>query len=149
MIIESNDQYITVIQTKQDNVSFNCSAIGEPLPNIYWIYSGDVISNSTKYVITYTEEEENEVTSTLIITEPGPLDTGVYSCNVSNILGYDIAQTTLTVNGKFGYSALQFYLAFLYTQFFQQYYQLKTIISQLIIHQSIYHVQQLVYQYLI
>ena len=100
MIIESNDQYITVIQTKQDNVSFNCSAIGEPLPNIYWIYSGDVISNSTKYVITYTEEEENEVTSTLIITEPGPLDTGVYSCNVSNILGYDIAQTTLTVNGK-------------------------------------------------
>ena len=100
MIIESNDQYITVIQTKQDNVSFNCSAIGEPLPNIYWIYSGDVISNSTKYVITYTEEEENEVTSTLVITEPGPLDTGVYSCNVSNILGYDIAQNTLTVNGK-------------------------------------------------
>ena len=92
---------VTVTFGQQENASFSCTAIGEPLPNITWFNGTVMILETEKYNISITKEDSNTVTSTLLIMDPRPDDSGVYTCNVSNFLGYSTSTANLTVNGKY------------------------------------------------
>ena len=95
-------EYVTELLENETNpVTFNCQAIGEPLPNITW-QSNDIMinaSDATKYNISETLNETVVVSSfTIINTQTS--DIGTYTCFAENIIGSDRRSAVLIVNGK-------------------------------------------------
>ena len=82
-------------------MTFNCQAIGQPLPNITWQFNDIMInvSDATKYNVSNTLNETVVMNSfTIINTQTS--DVGTYTCFAENIIGSDRRSAVLTVNGK-------------------------------------------------
>ena len=82
-------------------MTFNCQAIGEPLPNIAWQFNDIMInvSDATKYNVSNTLNE-TVVSSSFTIINTQSSDVGTYTCIAENIIGSDRHSAVLTVNGK-------------------------------------------------
>ena len=82
-------------------MTFNCQAIGEPLPNITWQFNDIMInvSDATKYNVTDTLNE-TVITSLFTIISTQSSDVGTYTCFAENIIGSDQRFAVLTLNGK-------------------------------------------------
>ena len=74
------------------NVSFVCTANGNPPPIVQWIKDGLVYgSNGSSF----------PVTSTLDVESVTPADAGAYTCEASNDIGSSKLQSTLVVQGQY------------------------------------------------
>uniref|UniRef100_A0A336MHG5 CSON015462 protein n=1 Tax=Culicoides sonorensis TaxID=179676 RepID=A0A336MHG5_CULSO len=94
VLAESLDSRTTSVATA---VSFNCSATGNPLPEITWYRNGKLIENS--YVINYE-------TPILRINSVEPEDQGIYECFARNSVGEVKSSGHLTVRKKQQYKDL-------------------------------------------
>ena len=75
-----------------DNVSFVCTANGNPPPIVQWMKDGLVYgSNGSSF----------PVTSTLDLESVAPADAGAYTCEASNDIGSSKLQSTLVVQGQY------------------------------------------------
>ena len=103
------------LENETNPVTFNCQAIGEPLPNITWQFNDIMInvSDATKYNVSYTLNE-TVVTSLFTIINTQSSDVGTYSCFAENIIGSDQRSVVLTVNGKWICKLLVHYVVSLY-----------------------------------
>ena len=88
-------------------VSFQCSAIGIPIPSITW-YRNNIISNETDSRISIKRTEPNHLSSlefetnqTLTITGVQDNDTDVYSCMASSDIANDSTTFDLIVHCKY------------------------------------------------
>lgn len=78
------------------SVSLDCIATGIPKPDISWTLPGSTtLIPSSRFiaqgVIHMTEE------GSLVIQNPGLMDSGIYKCNAKNVLGTDFKATYLQV----------------------------------------------------
>ncbi|MCP9266046.1 Twitchin [Dirofilaria immitis] len=73
-------------------VVFTCEAVGRPAPTARWLRNGREIPEGTRYRI----EVQDEVFK-LIIKEVWDIDSGEYTCEVSNVYGSDSATAKLIV----------------------------------------------------
>ena len=89
-----------VIYTQQSSITFNCTAISVPVADIDW-YTNDklIIPSDNKYIITSDKDGEYAI-SRLTILNISITDTGVYTCNASNNIGYATSNGSLTVHGR-------------------------------------------------
>ena len=74
--------------------------MSEPIANIYWYYNNGLLISDTKYTITDTINSDDTINSTLTINNISVTDTGLYMCNATNSVEYNVSEATLTVNGK-------------------------------------------------
>ena len=90
-----------------ENTTFVCSATGNPQPVIQWTRndSDPNISSNKDYQITSSAPDdcpmftECVTSSTLIILDTEPHDEGEYTCVANNVVGSDMSEVELTVNG--------------------------------------------------
>ena len=85
---------ITVVKECGQNVSFNCTADGVPVPIIVWRKNGQLIISRNKWSIMSTNATIGfrikhipgvlQITSTLTITDLTESDNGNYSCRAEN-----------------------------------------------------------------
>ncbi|KAL3982100.1 Fibronectin type III domain family protein [Acanthocheilonema viteae] len=71
---------------------FTCEAVGRPAPTARWLRNGREIPEGARY----RTEAQDEVFK-LIIKEVWDIDSGEYTCEVSNIYGFDSATAALIV----------------------------------------------------
>ena len=93
-------------------VSFQCSAIGIPIPSITW-YRNNIISNETDSRISIKRTEPNPLSSlvfetnqTLTITGVQDNDTDVYSCMASSDIANDSTTFDLIVHCKYAFMTI-------------------------------------------
>ncbi len=83
-----------------DQVTFNCSASGVPLPTISWYRDGSPL-DPANFNISETTIGMDSVSSVLILGSLVLSDAGTYSCNASNeVSGTDTRQFTFTIESK-------------------------------------------------
>jgi len=95
-----------------DTITLNCSATANSLAEIQWMRDGMVLGNTidnfTKVTILYNVQgdctitsppSECVLTSTLMLTDTIPANTGRYVCAASNPAGSDVETAWLTVHG--------------------------------------------------
>ena len=91
----------TVIQP--ETATFTCIAMGLPAPDFQWFrrdgMNSSLLSNSTKYRIS-DATLDMMTTSILNINEINPSDTGMYTCEASNVVGMGLRTLSLQVNGE-------------------------------------------------
>jgi len=105
---------MTINQTvvSPDAATLNCSATAKPRAEIQWMRDGMMLGNTiddfTKVTILYDVQgdctitsppSECVLTSTLMLTDTIPANTGQYVCNASNPAGSDMEAAWLTVQG--------------------------------------------------
>lgn len=87
-----------------DNIILTCSAEGFPLPIITWQHNGQVLNESDRISINPENDEDiNEVTSTVVVSEPVLSETGLYQCIIQNLPVYEPVMSdsvTVLVQGK-------------------------------------------------
>ncbi|XP_048088194.1 LOW QUALITY PROTEIN: matrix-remodeling-associated protein 5 [Alosa alosa] len=78
------------------SVSLNCIAIGIPKPDISWTLPGrtTLVPNS-RFIAQGGIHMTGE--GSLVIQNPGLMDSGIYKCNAKNVLGTDFKATYLQV----------------------------------------------------
>jgi len=90
---------LNVSQLQKPNVTFTCTAIGSPLPNITWNFMNTdgvhIVLDSTSNTI-----HNNRTVAELSITNIAKDDFGNYSCDAVNKVGIDSAGAILQ-SGKF------------------------------------------------
>jgi len=107
IIIPPDDQTLL----SPEATAFNCTSIGKPRADIYWISDDKVVIKDTtdKYVLntyimgncTITDPPSECVSSSrLEILKTRAVDSGEYTCVASNVAGTDSASTSLIVNGE-------------------------------------------------
>ena len=92
------------IRDQEDNVTFLCQAVGEPVPNISWYFNDVMINvsdNSSKYMIVSRSLTITTTENTLTVYNVTSSDVGTYTCNASNIIGSVASSGILTVTSKF------------------------------------------------
>ena len=91
-----------VLENETNSVTFNCQAIGEPVPNISWYFDGIMInvSDTSKYN-DFNSVNGTEVTNILTILNTQSFNAGIYTCEAENFLGTDESSGILTVNGEY------------------------------------------------
>ncbi len=102
MMLEIEPDSAIVVFTRQSSVTFTCSGLGDPLPNIEW-YRGDALikTTDTKYNISVSSDIAVDfVTSVMTVLDIQPNDTDLYTCNVSNNLGHSTMTASLIVHSK-------------------------------------------------
>ena len=90
------------VKNQNDNVTFFCQAVGEPVPDISWYFNGVMINvsdNSSKYMIISRSLNITIIENTLTVYNVTSSDVGTFSCNAINILGNDSTGGLLQVNG--------------------------------------------------
>ena len=91
------------MRNQQENVTFLCQAIGEPVPDIAWYFNDVMINvsdNSSKYMIVSRLLNITTTENTLKVYNVTSSDVGTYTCNSSNIIGSDTSTGILTVTSK-------------------------------------------------
>lgn len=78
-----------------DTVDFNCEVVGEPKPDIKWLYNGKELKQEGRYMIF-----EQECLHHLEITDIVPEDAGKYMVEVENTLGKATCTAELQVIGN-------------------------------------------------
>ena len=98
-----NDEIID----QEENVTFLCEAVGEPVPNISWYFNDvmiiNVSDNSSKYMIVSRSLNITTTENTLTVYNVTSSDVGKYTCNASNIIGSVTSSGILTVTSEFLY----------------------------------------------
>ena len=93
------------VRNQNDNVTFLCQSVGEPVPGISWYFNGVMINvpdNSSKYMI--VSRSLNITTeNALTVYNVTSSDVGTYTCNSSNIIGSVTSSGILTATSKFCY----------------------------------------------
>ena len=94
------------VENEGDIASFVCQAVGEPFPNITWLFNNVTVNKNTnmnKYNITQTQSsiETSTVINTLRILNVQSSDVGTYTCKANNSISSDLSSGILTVNGEF------------------------------------------------
>ena len=93
------------VKNEGDIATFICQAIGEPFPNITWLFNNVTVNtnaNMNKYNITQTQSsvENSNVINTLKILSVESTDVGTYTCIAINLISSDLSSGILTVNGE-------------------------------------------------
>ena len=84
-----------------NNIALVCAATSEPTHAVQWRKDGVPITPTAKYSINNTEgTDERELVSTLMVFNASMLDTGNYTCHVSNIHGSQTATTHVKVQSE-------------------------------------------------
>ena len=102
---------IDEVRNQNNNVTFLCQAVGEPVPDISWYFNGVMINvsdNSSKYMIVSRSLNITTTENTLTVYNVTSSDVGTYTCNSSNIIGSAAGSGILTVTSKFQNLALTF-----------------------------------------
>ena len=89
---------------ENDNITFTCQAVGEPVPDISWYFNGvmiNVAENSSKYMIVSRSLNITTTENILTVYNVTSSDVGTYTCNSSNINGSVTSSGILTVTSKF------------------------------------------------
>ena len=90
---------LTVEQSS--SVELSCNVSGVPLPQVEWFTnSSDGLTPVDDNVVIGSMENENGVSSTLTLLSIQLSESGVYLCMANNSLGFDTAQTLITVYCK-------------------------------------------------
>ena len=92
------------IRDQNENVTFLCQAVGEPVPDISWYFNGVMINvsdNSSKYMIMSRLLNITTTENTLTVYNITSSDVGTYTCDSSNIIGSVASFGILTVTSKF------------------------------------------------
>ena len=92
------------IRDQEDNVTFLCQAVGEPVPDISWYFNDVMINvsdNSSKYMIESRSLNITTTENTLTVYNVASSDVGTYTCNASNTIGSVTRSGILTVTSKF------------------------------------------------
>ena len=90
-------------RNKEENVTFLCKALGEPVPDISWYFNDVMINvsdNSSKYMIVSRSLNITTTENTLTVYNVTSSDVGTYTCNASNIIGSVSDSGILTVTSK-------------------------------------------------
>ena len=86
--------------TEYNNVSFSCTVSGYERPTISWSFSGTNLSNTNDVTIMETFSGNNDITSTITLTNVNRSSAGLYQCTGRNGLNSVTAGANLTVNCK-------------------------------------------------
>ena len=104
-VIPSIENLITdEVRNQEENVTFLCQAVGEPVPDISWYFNDVMINvsdNSSKYMIVSRSLNITTTENTLTVYNVTSSDVGTYTCNASNIIGRVTSSAILTVTSKF------------------------------------------------
>ena len=101
---------VTQTVKSSSNVSFVCVASSKPRATIQWTRNGNVLTNSSKIVITNDTEgncpitdppDQYVISSKLEIFNTEPPDRGTITCNATNEAGYLERSATLSVDGSY------------------------------------------------
>lgn len=86
------------------NITFMCSAMGVPRPNIAWFALSDmgpVELTTAMFSIEVTDGPgERNVTSTVTLTNVQPFMALTYSCNATNVVSATESTAVLTVHSE-------------------------------------------------
>ena len=107
-IVNSTDDEIS---DQNENITFSCQAVGEPVPDISWYFNGVMINvsdNSSKYMIMSRSLNITTTENTLTVYNVTSSDVGTYTCNSSNIIGSVTNSGILTVTSKFYSESYQY-----------------------------------------
>ena len=91
------------IRNQEENVTFLCQAVGEPVPDISWYFNDVMINvsdNSSKYMIVSRSLNITTTENTLTVYNVTSSNVGTYTCNASNIIGSVKSSGILTVTRK-------------------------------------------------
>ena len=78
------------IRNQEENVTFLCQAVGEPVPDISWYFNDVMINvsdNSSKYIIVSRSLNITTTENTLTVYNVTSSDVGAYTCNATNDIG--------------------------------------------------------------
>ena len=92
------------IRNQEENVTFFCQSVGEPVPYISWYFNGVRIYNYwwiRKYMIVSRSLNVTTTENTLTVYNVISSDAGTYTCSSSNIIGSATSSGILTVTSKF------------------------------------------------
>ena len=92
------------IRDQEENVTFLCEAVGEPVPDISWYFNDVMINvsdNSSKYMIMSRSLSITTTENTLTVYNVTSSDVGTYTCNASNFIGSVTSSGIFTVTSKF------------------------------------------------
>ena len=81
----------------QHSTTFNCTAFGSPTPHISMMHNMQNVSQNGRFQVMVTENDRNNMNSTLTINNLTATDSGIIRCVANNSLGVDSADTTLSV----------------------------------------------------
>ena len=91
------------VRNQEENVTFLCQAVGEPVPDISWYFNDVMINvsdNSSKYMIVSRSLNITTIENTLTVYNVTSSDVGTYTCNAANIIGSVTNSGILTVTSK-------------------------------------------------
>ena len=91
------------IINQEENVTFLCQAVGEPVPDINWYFNSVMINvsdNSSKFMIVSRSLNITTTENTLTVYNATSSDVGTYTCNSSNAVGSLASFGILTVTSK-------------------------------------------------
>ena len=80
----------------------SCTWTGNPPPSVTWLKDGEILEESelpSRFRITMLPEMDGLQASELHIDAAEKEDTGDYTCNISNTVGFDYRVTRLEVQG--------------------------------------------------
>ena len=87
-----------------DSAEFSCGGDGIPMPQVIWQkVDGNVIQNTSDYVIKNIDKPYNFRMSYLTINNLEYADRGKYSCTLMNRKSEDVKAPVLVVQGKNGH----------------------------------------------
>ena len=92
------------VRNQNENVTFLCQVVGEPIPDISWYFNGVMINvsdNSSKYMTMSRSLNITTTENTLTVYNVTSSDVGTYTCNSSNLIGTITSSGILTVTSKF------------------------------------------------
>ena len=92
------------VRNQNENVTFLCQVVGEPIPNISWYFNGVMINvsdNSSKYMIMSGSLNITTTKNTLTVYNVTSSDVGTYTCISSNLIGTITSSGILTVTSEF------------------------------------------------
>ena len=92
------------VRNQEENVTFTCQSVGEPVPDITWSFNDAMINEfdgNSKYMIESRSLNITTTENTLTVYNVTSSDVGTYTCNASNIIGSVTSSGILTVTSKF------------------------------------------------
>ena len=78
------------VRNQEENITFCCQAVSEPVPDISWYFNVAMINvsdNSSKYMIVSRSFNITTTENTLTVYNVTLSDVGTYTCNATNVIG--------------------------------------------------------------
>ena len=99
---EITEEVTDVLENETNSVTFNCQAVGEPVPTISWYFDGIMINvtDTSKYSVS-NSINNTEVTSSITILNTQSSNAGMYTCEAENFISTNRTSGVLTVNGEY------------------------------------------------